>query len=259
MKTCTKCKISKELTQFNKRAKAADGLTHYCKPCLAEGNRKWQAENKDRMADYRRSYNVENADKIKAYRGRYEAENKEKVRKAKADKYLRTRERCLAKVKENSAKRKPEILAYSAAYREANREKLRANQREYMKLNKEERAAYMLRYAVERRKTDPLFNLKGRLRSRIGGFLSKKGFGKTKKTYELIGCSYEHLVQHLENQFLPGMTWENRSTWHVDHRIPLASAKNEEEIYKLFHYTNLQPLWAAQNISKGARMPEEAA
>lgn len=258
MKTCTKCKIRKDYSLFNKRAKAADGLTHYCKSCLAEGNRKWQTENKDRVVAYRKEYAAENAEKIKTSRKRYEVENKEKVRKAKAEKYLRTRERCLAKVKENTAKRKPEVLAYGAAYREANREKLRSNQREYMKANKDERAAYMLRYAVERRRTDPLFNLKCRLRSRIGGFLSKKGFGKTKKTYELIGCSYEDLAQHLENQFLPGMTWANRSTWHVDHRIPLASAKTEEEILKLFHYTNLQPLWAAQNISKGARMPEDA-
>ena len=49
------------------------------------------------------------------------------------------------------------------------------------------------------------------------------------------------------------MTWNNRSEWHIDHIIPLSSAKTEEELYKLFHYTNLQPLWAKDNLIKGKK------
>jgi hypothetical protein len=55
----------------------------------------------------------------------------------------------------------------------------------------------------------------------------------------------------LEKQFVVGMSWDNRNKWHIDHIIPLSSAKTEEEIYKLAHYTNLQPLWAEDNLSKG--------
>ena len=70
----------------------------------------------------------------------------------------------------------------------------------------------------------------------------------------MIGCSWEELVAHLESLFLEGMTWDNRSEWHIDHRIPLASAETEEEIHKLCHYTNLQPLWATDNMSKGPKL-----
>ena len=69
-----------------------------------------------------------------------------------------------------------------------------------------------------------------------------------------MGCSYEFLKEHLEKQFVDGMSWENRSEWHIDHIIPLSSAKNEDEIYKLCHYTNLQPLWAIDNIKKGKKL-----
>lgn len=91
--------------------------------------------------------------------------------------------------------------------------------------------------------------------------MRKHGFGKTSPTAAMVGCSYEDLVKHLESKFLPGMTWENRGRggWHIDHKIPLASASTAEELEALCHYTNLQPLWALDNYVKGAKMPDELA
>ena len=68
----------------------------------------------------------------------------------------------------------------------------------------------------------------------------------------MIGCSPEFLKKYLENKFKPGMSWTNHSIrgWHIDHIIPLASAKNQEDIAKLTYYTNLQPLWSKENLSK---------
>lgn len=68
---------------------------------------------------------------------------------------------------------------------------------------------------------------------------------------DLVGCSLDDLRKHLEAQFTIGMTWDNYGDWHVDHVVPLCSADTEEKLYELCHYTNLQPLWAADNISKG--------
>jgi hypothetical protein len=77
---------------------------------------------------------------------------------------------------------------------------------------------------------------------------------KKNKTFDIVGCNPLQLKEHLEKQFVDGMTWENKGDWHIDHIIPLSSAKTEDELYKLCHYTNLQPLWAIDNIKKGKKI-----
>jgi hypothetical protein len=105
----------------------------------------------------------------------------------------------------------------------------------------------------ERTKNDIFYNLKKRMRSRIYFFLKKKEIVKKDRTFEIIGCSPQDLKKHLERQFVFNMTWENRAEWHIDHIIPLSSARTVEEFYKLCHFTNLQPLWAEENLKKGNR------
>jgi len=90
--------------------------------------------------------------------------------------------------------------------------------------------------------------MKTNFRCRISGWLKDQKIFKT--GHLLIGCSKEELKWHLEKQFKPGMTWDNYGKWHVDHIIPLYTAKTEQEVYKLYHYTNLQPLWAEENLRK---------
>lgn len=93
---------------------------------------------------------------------------------------------------------------------------------------------------------DPL----NRLRVNMSGRLNK-ALVTGRCTMDLVGCSLDDLRKHLEAQFTIGMTWDNYGDWHVDHVVPLCSADTEEKLYELCHYTNLQPLWAADNISKG--------
>jgi len=78
---------------------------------------------------------------------------------------------------------------------------------------------------------------------------------KTGKTLELTGCSKEELITHLQSKFTEGMTWDNYGEWHIDHILPCVSFNLEdpEEQKKCFHWTNLQPLWAIDNIRKGAK------
>ncbi len=102
------------------------------------------------------------------------------------------------------------------------------------------------------RASNPMHALACRCRIRLLAFLRSRGLRKNKKTAEFIGCSWELLRDHIARQFVGGMSWDNRELWHVDHIIPLASAITEEDILELCHYTNLQPLWAADNLSKGA-------
>ncbi len=98
------------------------------------------------------------------------------------------------------------------------------------------------------------YRLANLLRSRLRCALNRNSLTKRAKLSEYLGCTIEFLKHHLESQFQLGMTWENQGQWHIDHIIPLSSAKSEEEIYKLCHYTNLQPLWAKDNLSKGNKI-----
>ena len=109
-------------------------------------------------------------------------------------------------------------------------------------------------YMKSRRALDPVYDMSLRLRARISKAISNQGYTKRSKTNEIIGCDWNSFVTYLESKFQDGMNWGNRDKWHIDHIIPLSSAKSEEEIIKLSHYTNLQPLWASDNLKKGCKI-----
>lgn len=94
------------------------------------------------------------------------------------------------------------------------------------------------------------------LRDRIRHALKRSLFKKSEKTMDLIGCSIPFLMDYLEERFQEGMTWDNQGKWHIDHIVPCASfnLSNPEEQKACFHYTNLQPLWALENMRKGSKI-----
>ena len=146
-------------------------------------------------------------------------------------------------MKENSQKRKE----YTKNYRKENSQKIK----KYMKKWSEENKQRKNEYQKNKYKTDPLFKLKCNIRGMVNRAI------KTKRTEEIIGCSYKHLKLHIESQFTEGMSWENygKFGWHIDHKNPLSwyELTNEEEVAKANHYSNLQPMWAEENLSKGNR------
>jgi hypothetical protein len=102
----------------------------------------------------------------------------------------------------------------------------------------------------KKRMQNPVYYLQNVCRARIWQAL--KGIGsKPTKTEIMLGCTYAGLRDHLESMFRDGMSWDNRGKWHIDHIVPLSSAKTEEDVIKLCHFTNLQPLWAQENKMKG--------
>ena len=105
-------------------------------------------------------------------------------------------------------------------------------------------------------KKNPIYRISMNVRNRLNEFLNLKRLTKKNKTFEMIGCTPAELKIYLEKKFEPGMTWWNHSPkgWHIDHRIPLASAKNYEDIVRLMHYTNLQPMWATENVRKSDKI-----
>jgi hypothetical protein len=126
-------------------------------------------------------------------------------------------------------------------------------QREYSRKNWEENKTKIISKRMERYHSDILYRLRRNLSTRTRNALKVSGFNKNSNIKEILGAELERVKQHLESQFKEGMTWGNRSQWHIDHIIPLASAKTPEELILLCHYMNLQPLWAFDNLSKGDR------
>ena len=100
-------------------------------------------------------------------------------------------------------------------------------------------------YRKNRYHSDINFRLACCLRSSI-----RRAIKGNVTTFTYLGCSIEEFKKYLESKFQPGMSWDNYGEWHIDHIVPVASGK---DIYKLFHYSNLQPLWARDNLRKGKK------
>lgn len=129
---------------------------------------------------------------------------------------------------------------------------LEARQRkaEYRKQNRDHIRQYKKSWEQNRANTHPEYKIRKSLRTRIYHAV-KNGF-KTDKTMRLIGCSLEYFIAYLESKFQDGMTLENYGEWHIDHIRPCASfdLTNPDQQRQCFHYTNLQPLWAKDNLLK---------
>ena len=109
---------------------------------------------------------------------------------------------------------------------------------------------------LKRMKTDPLYKLIYNTRARLRMFCKASNIKKTNQTFKMVGCTPEFLKQHLEKQFKPGMNWKNntRDGWHIDHIVPISVAMSSEDVEKLSHYTNLQPMWATENLKKSNKI-----
>jgi hypothetical protein len=167
---------------------------------------------------------------------------------------------CMIEYKRDKRKNDPKYKEADEKYNEKYKDsgkKREMSQKRY-KEKKEEIIQKCAAYNKKKYNSDNNFKLVCSLRNRINKVLRESNTKKSKKTMELTGCTVDELKKHIEKQFKPGMNWSNHSVrgFHIDHIIPCASfdLTKEEEQKKCFHYTNLQPLWAEENLSKGAKV-----
>lgn len=113
---------------------------------------------------------------------------------------------------------------------------------------------YYKKYNYNRRIVDNDFKNIMSIRNMINTAIKNRGYRKNSKTFDILGCDYETFKAYFESLFKPGMTWENHGEWHIDHIYPVSRANNEQHLLQLNHYTNLQPLWAYENLSKGNKI-----
>jgi hypothetical protein len=225
-KKCNHCQIEKKLCEFHKNKNSKDGHKTCCKLCVKIKTKKNYSENKEKLTELRKKFRKENTEKIKKYRKKEWEKNKNKI-KEKTNEWRRNN--------------KDKLKLYNKKYRAKNKIKIIERERNYQN---------------NKYKNDLKFKISKTVRGRIYDFLTTKKIRKKCKTFEIIGCTPQELKNYLETKFLNDMSWDNYGVngWHIDHIIPLASAKDENEIYKLCHYTNLQPLWATENLSKSDKL-----
>jgi len=113
---------------------------------------------------------------------------------------------------------------------------------------------YAKKWKKEKYMTDPKYAVSARMRSNLRMYLKKTGIKKTNKTFTLLGYTKHQLMEHLESQFTDGMSWDNMSEWHIDHIRPVSSFNYTttecEDFKKCWALSNLQPLWAVDNLRK---------
>lgn len=219
-KNCKRCNIEKEVISFCKNQSKKDGLEIYCRECNKEYKKEHYVKNKKVISEKHKIYYLENKETIIEKVKEYSNDNKEYKKEYFKEYYLKNKQDIIEKVKEYNIE------------------------------NKESKRNYIKTYSKNRKVNDPLYKLSINIRNSILYSLKMKGCVKKLKTNEILGCSFEEFQIHLENKFESWMSWNNRGLyngsfnygWDIDHIIPLSSAKTEDEIIRLNHYSNLQPL-----------------
>ena len=286
MKVCIKCNEEKELKEFGIAKQNKDGLRGQCKLCYANYKKEYGLKNKEKIKKYRennkqkihqiqkeyrlnnkdklkeyqlknkeiitkktKEYYLNNKNKLKEYQEKYRLNNKDKKNKH----YQENKETIIKKQKEYQLKNKEKINQYQEKYRLNNKDKLKKYRKEYRLNNKDKRN----KHSIYIKLINPLYKLRCNIASLIFTSIKKQGYSKKSKTFEILGCTFEEFKVHLEKQFTKGMNWENQGKWHLDHIYPVSLAKDEEELIRLNHYTNFQPLWAEDNLKKGNKIIEK--
>jgi hypothetical protein len=246
-KICSKCKIEKGLCEFGFRKNRKSKYLSWCMLCDKIYMKEYYENNIDKIKKNRKNKYINNIDKVKEYN----ENNKERIIVERQKYYEKNKEFFIKKSTDYYNNNTEKIKEKRKEYYNNNTEKIKEKRKEYCENNVEG----IRNYYNKRRNNDVLFKLSSNIRSRIRVYLKSKNIKKNNKTFDIVGCTPDFLKEHLEKQFTEGMSWELIGKHiHIDHIKPLSSAKTEEEIYKLCHYTNLQPLWAKENLSKGKKI-----
>jgi len=276
LKACTKCGESKPTEAFGLKRSAKSGRKTACKTCTNLQSKTHKEENKANAAAYyiankekiiarSRSNYAENKDRAKkagkAYRDAnkaskaaqdkaYREANKEKISARNKARY----ESNPAKAKEYRELNKDSISTAMKNWRQSNRSKIAEYQRLYIDKNRNAIMMNKTKRQKERISEDPIYAMRIRASQLIRIYLRKGGYTKKSRCHEILGCAWDEFKSHIERQFTKGMSWERLGEIHLDHITPMATAKTESDVIALNHFTNLRPMWAKDNMSKGAQI-----
>lgn len=230
-KECTKCKKNILLEEFNKDKNTKSGYRSHCKMCI--------------KLNYIKNSSI--------YKERQKTDEYKEVKKQY---YKNNREKLLQKNKQFKDNNKEKLIEYRKNKYQNNKENVLLYTKEYSIKNKEKIVKRNIEYQKNRIKNDALYKFSFYTRCNIRSSF-KRGdvkYRKTNKASDILGCTIDYFREYIESKFLEAMTFDNYGEWHLDHIIPIATAKNEQDIIRLNHYTNFQPLWAIDNMKKGKKL-----
>jgi len=232
MKVCIKCENEKSFDEYHSDRSRSDGYSNICKLCKNEKSKsyrlltsnidkvkakeygkKWREKNKIKTKEYNKKWRKLNPDKVKEFYKNLKISNPDKVKNTYKKSYYKNRGKY--------------------------KERRRKYNREY----------------VKKRKLDPIYKFNANIRSMISNLITERGYFKISKTQDILGCTFKEFKIYLESKFEPWMNWDNYGLyngelnygWDIDHIIPSSSALTLNEVVKLNHFTNLQPLCSKIN------------
>lgn len=253
MKKCSKCKMLLDLDKFKKNASKKDGLSSECKPCVSEYNKAYREKKILEFGSANAYYKHSKRNHIGRKPNFDKHGGKDEYYKMFYVKYQKGKTEKTAK-----------------AWRERNKEAISIKKKAYRELNKGRYSELYKNWSIRKRrgvrrfgmamsnseylkaifKENPEVKLRHLARIHLNRYIKGRF-----DSYELVvGCSTSYFKQYIESLFLDGMSWDNHGEWHFDHIVPLSSAKTEDELLLLNKYTNIQPLWAKDNLAKGKRI-----
>ena len=225
-KKCGKCKKNKEIREFHKNSCSYDGVNNTCKECRIVTSKTYYENHKDERLRYAKKVYQKDPDKYLEKNRKWAHNNRDK----KLESTRKSHEKWYSK-EENKKKKQ-----------------------EYAKKHRDKKREYDRQYKIRREKTDVVFKLTNRLRTRMCMALEKEY--KTGSAVRDLGCSIKKFKKHIESLWQPGMSWDNYGkgpkNWSLDHKIPLSyfDLTNRKQFLKACHYTNIQPMWHIDNMKK---------
>ena len=241
-KVCKKCYEGKPIEEYHKNRRSKDGREHRCKACQSARYRKYISERygyKPRLPKNKKSYYTPKKPRLP----KSDKPEHKYCSRCREEKHFNEFHNLKRGIDGKNSYCKECAKSWCKEWVNDNIEHVKKRSNKYAK----EKSKY------ERdNKTDWYF--RQILRNQVRRYILKK---EGQRTEEILGESYENVRKHIEDQFREGMSWDNHGEWHIDHIIPLSSGNNRDEWIKLNHYTNLQPLWAKENLEKGARLDWE--
>jgi len=274
LKKCSKCGEIKLLDDFSNAKKEKNGKRFDCKICVNKSTKEYREKNKEKIKECReknkhitkewrknnretliqksKTYYLENKFKINEKSKTYYLENKQQISVASYEYRKENKEKIKGIHKEYYKNNKDKLKDRSRTYYNGNKEKVLEYQKQYGKNNRDTINTWTRKYKKSRKITDPLYKLKFNIGTNIRTALTKKGYTKKTKTFNILKCDYNFFMDWLNGIAGNGYTY-GIGNLHLDHVIPISLAETEDEAYLLSHYSNYQLLSADENMAKGNR------